>query len=80
MDPLHLSHSLSVDVQNQSKQSLGLNGNGQQSLADNQHVIMPFTSIPPNEENDIIDDHLIDVSSDTRYNYDQNDSRSGWNK
>lgn len=51
-----------------------------QAQADHEHIIMPFSGNAAQEENDIIDDHLIDISSDTRYNYDQNDSRSGWNK
>lgn len=77
MDPMHhVNANLNMDMQQYTPQSLGMNTSAQ-AQDDNQHVIMPFTT---NEENDIIDDHLIDISSDTRYNYDQNDSRSGWNK
>jgi len=71
-----VNQNLNIDMQFNKQCSLGMNASGQ-AQDDNQHIIMPFTT---NEENDVIDDHLIDISSDTRYNYDQNDSRSGWNK
>ena len=82
LDPMNLSKAMSVDIMQHGKQQLpngGLEAT-QNAADDNQHMIEPFSlgghGRNGQTEDDVIDDHLIDVESDSQH---ISESRSLWN-